>query len=57
MKNLNSIFHRCFKRIQVTGKINLKDETVFYMEAKTQLKINLQNTEDPTEKKVILQCL
>ena len=47
------IFQKCFKRIRIASKRNLKDETVFNMEAKTELKINLQNTENPTEKILI----
>ena len=46
---LNNIFHKCFKKIRITGKVNQKDETVKYMELKTQLKIKLRNTDDDYE--------
>ena len=47
------VFHKCFKKIRITGKSNVKDECVVYMEMKTQLKIDLKNTEDRAKKCLI----
>ena len=52
-KELESVFHKCFKKIRITGKSNVKDECVVYMEMKTQLKIVLKNTEDRAKKCLI----
>ena len=52
-KKLNSIFQKCFKKIRITGKTNMKDEIVFYMKLKTQLKIDVKNTENGIERNAI----
>ena len=56
-QKLNNIFQKCFKKIRITGKMNMKDEIVFYMKIKTQLKIDLNNTENNIEKRMITNQL
>ena len=53
LQTLNNIFHKCFKKIRITGNMNRKDDTVVYMEMKTNLKIKLKNTDDQNEKALI----
>ena len=50
LQKLNKIFHKCFKKIRITGRSNKTDDTVIYMEMKTQLKICLKNTDNQSEK-------
>ena len=38
LQKLNSIIHKCFKKIRITGERNMKHVTIVYMEMKTQLK-------------------
>ena len=51
-QKLNNIFHKCFKKIRITGNKNKKDDTVLYMDMKTTLKIKLRNTDDQHEKRL-----
>ena len=53
MEEINQIFQKCFKKIRITGKANIKDETIVYMKMKTQLKIELMNIENKNDKEVI----
>ena len=32
LQKLNSIFHKCFKKIRMIVKRNMKDDTIVYME-------------------------
>ena len=43
LQKLNSIFRKCFEKIRITGKRNKKDDTIVYMEMKTQLQFSLKN--------------
>ena len=52
-QKLNSIFQKCFTKIRITGQPNEKDSTVVYMRMKTQLKLDLKNTINKTDRMLI----
>ena len=49
LRKMKNVFQNCFKKIRITGKVKTKDEIIFFMEMKVQLKIKLKNTEVKSE--------